>query len=49
MVGWAQRVSLALAAAEARLPTNFPGKVWDAISVGMKAEAARFLAGVERL
>jgi serine/threonine-protein kinase HipA len=49
LAGLAQRVEPALAAVEARLPRDFPGKLWDAISVGMKAEADRYLAGADGL
>ena len=46
MVGLALQVGPALAAVEARLPKDFHGRSWDAISMGMTGEAERFLAGV---
>ena len=44
MVGLVERVGPALAAVEKRLPRNFHGRSWDAISKGMRAEAARFVS-----
>ena len=41
--------SPALSAVEARLPKDFHGRAWDAISKGMMAEAERFLTGAEGL
>ncbi len=49
MVGLVGQVGHALAAVEARLPDGFPGRTWEAISNGMKAEADRFLIGAEGL
>jgi serine/threonine-protein kinase HipA len=49
MVGLVEQVGSALAAVEANLPKDFPSTSWDAISKGMRAEAERFLAGVEGL
>lgn len=49
MLGLIARVGPALAAVEKRLPKNFHGRTWEAISQGMKAEAVRFLSGLEGL
>jgi serine/threonine-protein kinase HipA len=49
MVGLALRVGPALAAVEARLPRDFHGRSWDAISNGMTVETQRFLARVDGL
>ena len=49
MLGLVDQVGTALAAVETRLPEDFHGRSWDAISKGMNAEADRFLAGVEGL
>jgi serine/threonine-protein kinase HipA len=40
-----ERVEPALAAVEPRLPQGFPGRTWEAIAAGMRAEARRFVAG----
>jgi serine/threonine-protein kinase HipA len=49
MVGLVAQVGPALVAVEARLPKDFHGRSWDAISKGMMVEAERFLAGAEGL
>jgi serine/threonine-protein kinase HipA len=49
MVGLVEQVGPALAAVEARLPKDFHGRSWDAISNGMASEAERFLDGVDGL
>jgi serine/threonine-protein kinase HipA len=40
-----ERVEPALAAVEKRLPKGFPGRTWEAIATGMRAEATRFREG----
>ncbi len=40
-----ERVEPALAAVEKRLPKGFPGRTWEAIATGMRAEARRFREG----
>ena len=47
MLRLVEQVGPALVAVEARLPKDFHGRSWDAISKGMMAEAERFLAGVD--
>ncbi|MBL8347044.1 MAG: type II toxin-antitoxin system HipA family toxin [Rubrivivax sp.] len=42
----AGRVTEALAAVEQRLPGRFPGRTWETIASGMRAQAQRFQAGV---
>jgi serine/threonine-protein kinase HipA len=49
MQGLVERVAPALDAVGARLPKGFPGRTWDAISRGMRAQAARFAAGSPRV
>lgn len=49
MVDLVAQVGPALAAVESRLPKDFHGRSWDAISKGMVAEAERFLVGVDGL
>lgn len=49
MVGLVEQVGSALAAVEARLPKDFHGRPWGAISKGMMAEVERFLSGVDGL
>ena len=44
-----ERVEPALAAVEDTLPAGFPGRTWEAISKGMRAEADRFIASTARL
>ncbi len=45
MVGLVQRVDPALEQIAQTLPHDFPPRTWDAISRGMRAQAARFLGG----
>lgn len=40
-----ERVGPALAAVEKRLPKGFPGRTWEAVATGMRAEARRFREG----
>jgi serine/threonine-protein kinase HipA len=40
-----ERVEPALAAVETRLPKGFPGRIWEAIASGIRAEARRFREG----
>jgi serine/threonine-protein kinase HipA len=49
MLGLVEKVEPTLAAVEKRLPKNFPGRSWEAISKGMKGEAHRFLSGLASL
>ena len=49
MQGLVERVVPALDAVAARLPKGFPGLTWDAIANGLRAQAARFTAGVARV
>jgi serine/threonine-protein kinase HipA len=49
MVALVEQVGPALTAVEARLPKDFHARSWEAISKGMRAEAERFLAGVDGL
>lgn len=46
MKGLVENVEPALGAVGARLPKGFPGRIWDAISNGMREQAARFTAGL---
>ncbi len=48
MIGLVTRVDSALAEVERKLPMQFPVRIWERISTGMKGEAKRFLkeAGV---
>ena len=43
-----ERVEPALAAVEQRLPKGFPGRTWEAIATGMRAEARRFREGARQ-
>ncbi|WOB08628.1 type II toxin-antitoxin system HipA family toxin [Piscinibacter gummiphilus] len=43
------RVGPALDAVEHHLPADYPPRTWQAISSGMRAQAARFEAGLEKL
>ena len=49
MVRLGERVGPALDQIAQTLPRDFPPRTWDAISQGMRAQAARFLGGVESL
>lgn len=49
MLGLVEQVKPALAAVEKRLPKNFHGKLWEAVSNGMKNEADRFRSGLASL
>ena len=49
MLGLVEQVGPALAAVEKRLPKNFHGRSWEAISKGMKGEADRFRSGLASL
>jgi serine/threonine-protein kinase HipA len=49
MVRIAQRVDPALDQIVQTLPQDFPPRTWDAISQGMRSQAARFLGGLEGL
>lgn len=42
----ADEVEPALASVEARLPADFPGRTWETIAAGMRAQAQRFREGV---
>ncbi len=44
-----ERVAPALAAVEDLLPAGFPGRTWEAISKGMRAEADRFISSAALL
>ena len=46
MLGLVAQVGPALAAVEAKLPAGFPARTWEAVSVGMRAQAARFENGL---
>jgi serine/threonine-protein kinase HipA len=45
----AERVEPALEQIERTLPQDFPPRTWDAISKGMRSQAARFLGGLANL
>jgi serine/threonine-protein kinase HipA len=45
MQGLVQRVGPALERIEGALPGDFPGRTWEAMSRGMRAQAAAFLSG----
>ena len=49
MLGLVEQVKPALAAVEKRLPKNFHGRSWQAISKGMKGEADCFRSGLAGL
>ena len=49
MQALAEQVGPALAAVEAKLPAGFPARTWEAISIGMRTEAQRFIEGADRL
>jgi serine/threonine-protein kinase HipA len=49
MVRLVERVEPALEQIERTLPKDFPPRTWDAISKGMRSQAARFLGGLESL
>ena len=44
-----ERVEPALAVVERGLPTGFPGRTWETISAGMRAEAKRFREGAAQV
>jgi hypothetical protein len=46
MLGLVEQVKPALAAVEKRLPKNFHGRSWQAISKGMKSQADPFRSGL---
>lgn len=46
MVAMVERAEDALQALESRLPNGFPEQVWASISMGVRAQRERFLAGV---
>ena len=46
MQGLVQRVGPALERIGAALPGDFPGRTWEAIATGMRAQAAAFLSGL---
>ena len=46
MQGLVQRVGPALERIEGALPGDFPGRTWEAISRGMRGQAAAFLSGL---
>ena len=43
MLGLVAQVDTALADVEARLPDDFPDRIWSPIAEGMKGQAAKFL------
>lgn len=49
MLDMVERVDHALSAVEARLPADFPSRVWDTVSLGMKEHARRFAAGLHAI
>jgi serine/threonine-protein kinase HipA len=49
MVRLVERVEPALDQIERTLPQDFPPRTWDAISQGMRSQAARFLGGLASL
>jgi serine/threonine-protein kinase HipA len=46
MQGLVQRVGPALERIEGALPGDFPGRTWEAIAKGMRAQAAVFSSGL---
>ena len=49
MVRLVERVEPALDQITQTLPQDFPPRTWEAISQGMRAQAARFLGGLASL
>ncbi len=46
MLGLVAQTGPALAAVEATLPADFPARIWDSISAGVRRQADRFMRGV---
>ena len=49
MLDMVDHVDAAITAVESRLPSSFPGRVWDTITTGMRSQARRFAAGLSEL
>lgn len=48
MLALVRRAHAALEQVEAELPADFPGRTWQRIAAGMRAESTRFLAGADQ-
>lgn len=46
LVALVERADAALETVGRDLPAGFPGRVWDRIAEGVRAQRARFLAGI---
>ncbi|AKJ26875.1 type II toxin-antitoxin system HipA family toxin [Caldimonas brevitalea] len=47
MVALAHAVPVAIAHVESELPADFPARIWDTITLGLRKQAQHFLAGLE--